>query len=268
MQLRQELTRWHYAPGQKPVASGPRRIRPEFSVWRGESLPAERKDAMLILDWMKPNVITVMPDTSLLQCKKLLKDNRINYLPVVDRDKIVVGLISSSDLKTFAPQHTTGYEILEALDIMAETKVKDVMVVAPVVINYNNTVEQAAKVMFDRHVACLPVIDDEDKLVGIITGWDVFHALLNMSGAEQGGEEAGFMLPNQPGTIREILDTLKTNGMSVISVLSAAADNGMRQVKIRFRAQDASALDDTFEILQKHNGLKYWVRDGKVHMKG
>ena len=43
---------------------------------------------MLILDWMKPNVITVMPDTSLLQCKKLLKDNRINYLPVVDRDKI------------------------------------------------------------------------------------------------------------------------------------------------------------------------------------
>ena len=76
------------------------------------------------------------------------------------------------------------------------------------------------------------------------------------------------MLPNQPGTIREILDTLKTNGMSVISVLSAAADNGMRQVKIRFRAQDASALDDTFEILQKHNGLRYWVRDGKVHMKG
>ncbi|ATD80889.1 MULTISPECIES: CBS and ACT domain-containing protein [Desulfovibrio] len=222
---------------------------------------------MLILDWMKPHVITVVPDTSLLQCRKLLKDNRINYLPVVDRDNIVVGLIASADLKAFAPQHTTGFEILEALDILAETKVKDVMVVAPVTIHYNNTVEQAAKTMFDRHVACLPVIDDEDKLVGIITGWDIFHALLNMSGAEQGGEEAGFVLPNQPGTIREILDTLKTHGMSVISVLSAAADNGMRQVKIRFRAQDAAALDDTFEILKQHSGLRYWARDGKVHMK-
>lgn len=222
---------------------------------------------MLILDWMKPHVITVVPDTSLLQCRKLLKDNRINYLPVVDRDNIVVGLIASADLKAFAPQHTTGFEILEALDILAETKVKDVMVVAPVTIHYNNTVEQAAKTMFDRHVACLPVIDDEDKLVGIITGWDIFHALLNMSGAEQGGDEAGFVLPNQPGTIREILDTLKTHGMSVISVLSAAADNGMRQVKIRFRAQDAAALDDTFEILKKHSGLRYWARDGKVHMK-
>jgi len=216
---------------------------------------------------MKPHVITVVPDTSLLQCRKLLKDNRINYLPVVDRDNIVVGLIASADLKAFAPQHTTGFEILEALDILAETKVKDVMVVAPVTIHYNNTVEQAAKTMFDRHVACLPVIDDEDKLVGIITGWDIFHALLNMSGAEQGGEEAGFVLPNQPGTIREILDTLKTHGMSVISVLSAAADNGMRQVKIRFRAQDAAALDDTFEILKQHSGLRYWARDGKVHMK-
>ena len=222
---------------------------------------------MLILDWMKPHVITVVPDTSLLQCRKLLKDNRINYLPVVDRDNIVVGLIASADLKASAPQHTTGFEILEALDILAETKVKDVMVVAPVTIHYNNTVEQAAKTMFDRHVACLPVIDDEDKLVGIITGWDIFHALLNMSGAEQGGEEAGFVLPNQPGTIREILDTLKTHGMSVISVLSAAADNGMRQVKIRFRAQDAAALDDTFEILKQHSGLRYWARDGKVHMK-
>ena len=222
---------------------------------------------MLILDWMKPHVITVVPDTSLLQCRKLLKDNRINYLPVVDRDNIVVGLIASADLKAFAPQHTTGFEILEALDILAETKVKDVMVVAPVTIHYNNTVEQAAKTMFDRHVACLPVIDDEDKLVGIITGWDIFHALLNMSGAEQGGEEAGFVLPNQPGTIREILDTLKTHGMSVISVLSAAADNGMRQVKIRFRAQDAAALDDTFEILKQHSGLRYWARDGKGHMK-
>ncbi|CAK7054941.1 MAG: Inosine-5'-monophosphate dehydrogenase [Desulfovibrio sp.] len=222
---------------------------------------------MLILDWMKPHVITVVPDTSLLQCRKLLKDNRINYLPVVDRDNIVVGLIASADLKAFAPQHSTGFEILEALDILAETKVKDVMVVAPVTIHYNNTVEQAAKTMFDRHVACLPVIDDEDRLVGIITGWDIFHALLNMSGAEQGGDEAGFVLPNQPGTIREILDTLKTHGMSVISVLSAAADNGMRQVKIRFRAQDAAALDDTFEILKKHSGLRYWARDGKVHMK-
>ncbi len=222
---------------------------------------------MLISDWMKPHVITVTPDTSLLQCRKLLKDNRISYLPVVDRDNIVVGLIAASDLKAFAPQHAIGLEILEALEILAETKVKNIMVVAPVTINYNNTVEQAAKIMFDRHVACLPVINDEYKLVGIITGWDIFHALLNMSGAEQGGEEAGFLLPNQPGTIREILETLKTHGMSVISVLSAAADNGMRQVKIRFQAQDATALDDIFDILKQHSGLRYWARDGKVHMK-
>ena len=222
---------------------------------------------MLISDWMKPHVITVTPDTSLLQCRKLLKDNRISYLPVVDRDNIVVGLIAASDLKAFAPQHAIGLEILEALEILAETKVKNIMVVAPVTINYNNTVEQAAKIMFDRHVACLPVINDEYKLVGIITGWDIFHALLNMSGAEQGGEEAGFLLPNQPGTIREILETLKTHGMSVISVLSAAADNGMRQVKILFQAQDATALDDIFDILKQHSGLRYWARDGKVHMK-
>ena len=53
---------------------------------------------MLILDWMKSNVISVPPDASLLQCRKLFKDNHIGRLPVVDADKIVVGLISASDI--------------------------------------------------------------------------------------------------------------------------------------------------------------------------
>ena len=58
---------------------------------------------MLILDWMKSNVISVPPDASLLQCRKLFKDNHIGRLPVVDADKIVVGLISASDINAFAP---------------------------------------------------------------------------------------------------------------------------------------------------------------------
>ena len=222
---------------------------------------------MLILDWMKQNVVTITPETTLLQCKKLLGDHHINRLPVVDKDNVVVGLISSSDLKAYAPLHTTGYEILEAMDIISETTAKDVMVVAPTTIYYGNTVEQAAKLMFDKHVACLPVVNEEDKLVGILTGWDVFHALLTISGAEQPGEEAGFVVPNQPGTIRALLEVLKANGMSVISVLSATIENGMRQVKIRFRSPDSAALDAAIESFKKLDGLRYWLRDGKLYMK-
>ena len=60
---------------------------------------------------------------------------------------------------------------------------------------------------------------------------------------------------------------LKANGMSVISVLSATIENGMRQVKIRFRSPDSAALDAAIESFKKLDGLRYWLRDGKLYMK-
>ena len=222
---------------------------------------------MLILDWMQSKVISITPGTTLLQCRKMLKEHKINRLPVVDANNVVVGLISSSDVRSFAPHKSTGLEIIELLEIMSETSVKDVMVVDPVTITYKSTIEQAAKRMIDKHVACLPVVNDEDKLVGIITGWDVFKALLDMSGAEQPGVEVGFVVPYKPGTVRELLDRLKTQGMSVISVLSSASGDGMRQVKIRFRGNDAQAQNAALEQFRDHPGLRYWAREGEFYLK-
>lgn len=222
---------------------------------------------MLTLDWMQSKVISIPPTTTLLQCRKLFKEHKINRLPIVDSNNVVVGLISSSDVRSFAPNKSTGLEIIELLEIMSETKVRDVMVVDPVTITYKSTIEQAAKRMIDRHVACLPVVNEEDKLVGIITGWDVFKALLDMSGAEQTGVEVGFVVPNKPGTIRELLDKLKAQGMSTISVLSSASDDGTRQVKIRFRGVDGPAQNLALEQFRDHPGLRYWAREGEFYLK-
>ena len=186
---------------------------------------------------------------------------------MVDANNIVVGLISSSDVRSFAPSKSTGLEIIELLEIMSETKVRDVMVVDPVTISFKSTIEQAAQKMINRHVACLPVVNDEDKLVGIITGWDVFKALLDISGAEQPGVEVGFVVPYQPGTVRELLDTLKSHGMSIISVLSSASGNNMRQVKIRFKGPDDLSQNVALEQFRDHPGLRYWAREGEFYLK-
>ena len=222
---------------------------------------------MLVLDWMQTKVISIPPTATLLQCRKLFKEHKINRLPVVDASNIVVGLISSSDVRSFAPNKSTGIEIIELLEIMSETRVRDVMVVDPVTITYKSTIEQAAKRMIDRHVACLPVVNDEEKLVGIITGWDVFKALLDISGAEQAGVEVGFVVPYQPGTLRELLDRLKTHGMSIISVLSSASNDGMRQVKIRFKGPDAMSQNMALEQFRDHPGLRYWAREDEFYLK-
>ena len=121
--------------------------------------------------------------------------------------------------------------------------------------------------MIDRHVDCLPVVNDEEKLVGIITGWDVFKALLDISGAEQPGVEVGFVVPYVPGTVRELLDKLKSHGMSIISVLSSASGNNMRQVKIRFKGPDELSQNVALEQFRDHTGLRYWAREGEFYLK-
>lgn len=229
---------------------------------------AKRKHAMLILDWMKSNVISVPPDASLLQCRKLFKEHKISRLPVVDADKVVVGLISASDINAFAPQRTTGLEILEVLDLLGETPAKQVMTVAPVTIDYKRTVEQAAKLMIEKRVACLPVVNDDDKLTGILTEWDIFKALVSISGdAMPSGVEMAFNLENKQGTLREILDMLKEYGVRISTVLSIISDDGMRQVKISFWSDNATAENNALEKLKVHPGLRYWARSGEVYLR-
>lgn len=219
---------------------------------------------MLILDWMTPTVISISPDTTLLQCRKLFKKHKITQLPVIDTDGVVVGLVSVGDLRAYTPQRSTPLEIIEALDILEEVKAKDVMTMAPTTISYKSTVDQAALLMIEKHLNCLPAVDSDDKLKGILTEWDLFKALTSVSGAAQRGIDVAFILENKRGTLREILDWLKEDGMRIISVLSNFSEDGKRLVKIRFYSEDPAAEARALERLKAHPGLRYWAAEGEV----
>lgn len=221
---------------------------------------------MLILDWMTDTVVSISPDTSLLQCRKLFKKNNIRHLPVLDTEGVVVGLVTDTDLKAFAPQSATPLEIIEAMDILEEKKAKDIMTMAPPTISYQSTVDQAALLMIEKRLNCLPAVDCDDKLKGILTEWDLFKALAAVSGAAHRGIDTAFVLEDKRGTLREILDWLKADTMRIVSVLSSFSEDGTRQVKIRFYSEDAAAELQALEHMKGHPGLRYWARDGEVSL--
>lgn len=223
---------------------------------------------MLITDWMTSNVVTIPPTTTLLQCREFFKKHRIGRLPVVDADNIVVGLISSEAIKAFSPQRTTGLEIIELLDMLSETKAGEIMTVAPPTIHYKGTIGQAAQYMVEKGVFCLPVVNDDDKIMGILTQWDIFKALVSISGANMpSGVEMVFNLENKQGTLREILDLLKECGVRVSTVLSSIMNDGKRQVKVGFWSEDTTAEQKALEQLKNHANLRFWAQGGKVVMK-
>lgn len=226
-----------------------------------------RSLAMLIRQKMTHEVVSITPGTSLLKSKSLLRDLNIRHLPVVDKDDHVVGLLYAEDIKAFSPQQTTGLEVLELLDILDETPAKQIMQVAPPTINIDDTVENAALLMVEKRVGCLPVVNNDDKLVGIVTEWDIFKTFIDITGSRTEGVQMAFVLENKPGTLRVILARLKEAGASVVTVLSAIREDGFRDVTLRFRGERAieEALIKEFCA---QGTVQYWGRKNEIHIVG
>ncbi len=120
---------------------------------------------MLVLHRMSKKVITVDPDQSPGEARKLLQRHRIRQLPVLRKQRLV-GIITDRDLRS-APATT-------------ET-VAEVMTTKPAVISPDASVDEAARLLRTRKFGALPVIDGA-KLVGILTASDVLDAFIDLSG--------------------------------------------------------------------------------------
>lgn len=219
---------------------------------------------MLIRHWMAKHVISVDPNDSLLKCRALYQTHGISRLPVVDRENRVVGILSHNDIEKFKPASETGYEYIETMDILDKTRVKECMTKDPICAHVNDTIEMAAEKMLERRVSCLPVLDDDARLAGIVSERDIFKSLVSITGIHQPGVQLAFELPNQRGELRQLISLVVAHDMRLVSVLSILKDN-VRIVSIRCRGASEQAEDAMIEDM-KAQGLLYWVRGGKTHL--
>lgn len=191
---------------------------------------------MLVEEWMTRDVIHIGPDTSMMKASRLMKDKKIRRLPVVDDNLRIVGIVSDRDIKDASPSKATTLDMHELYYLLSELKVKDIMTKNPVCARQNDSVEGVALVLMERGFGGMPVVDDNNKLVGIITESDIFKVLVTITGVQSGGMQLAFELPNRPGTLRPVLDELRDRGNSVVSVLTSHdTDAPTRRVYIRLR---------------------------------
>ncbi|ELR96805.1 putative transcriptional regulator, contains C-terminal CBS domains [Gloeocapsa sp. PCC 73106] len=143
---------------------------------------------------MTPNPLTVQPETPLSEAIKILAEKRISGLPVVDDEGALVGVISDTDLMW----QETGVEpppyimFLDSVIYLENPKryekeihkalgqtVGEVMTSKPITITPEQSMREAARVMHDKNIRRLPVIDTEAKVVGIITRGDIIRTMAN-----------------------------------------------------------------------------------------
>ncbi len=128
---------------------------------------------MLVKDVMKTQLVTLNVDSKLGFANDIMYLGRIRHLPVVKGDTLV-GILTQRDLyrSSLTSILTNWKENKEFLDSI---RVSEVMSKNVVTINPDATIEEAAQVMIDKKVGCLPVVKEKDKLIGLITETDVLQ---------------------------------------------------------------------------------------------
>lgn len=127
----------------------------------------------LVKDWMTTDVMVVQSDTRLPQAKRLMCDHSIRHLPVVDDDKLV-GILTWGDVREASASDSTTLSIYELNTLLDELPVGRIMTRNPITVCPLTTITRAAHLMFQHKIGGLPVIDHDDRLIGIITESDIF----------------------------------------------------------------------------------------------
>ena len=141
---------------------------------------------MLVGERMSHPVITVSPKTPMQEAHKLMRDENIRRLPVVDQRGKLIGIVSESDFLHASPSDVSSLSVWEMNYMLSKVTVEKIMTRAVISTHNDTPIEEAARTMVDNKIAGLPVLKD-GELVGIITETDLFKVFLEMLGARETG---------------------------------------------------------------------------------
>ncbi len=125
----------------------------------------------LVRDLMSQTLITLDRNDTLSIADNVMQADRIRHMPVLNDDGRLVGIVSQRDLFHSALVRALGFGSAAKTKMLDSIVVKEVMASEVVTTTPDTLLREAARVMTERKIVCLPVVDD-DRLVGILTAGD------------------------------------------------------------------------------------------------
>jgi acetoin utilization protein AcuB len=186
---------------------------------------------MIVAKRMMRNPVSVDENDSMKKAMDLLRERDIRHLPVLKDGEKLVGILTERDIKQASPSPATALEIREIYYLLDKVKVKQIMTRRPYTISSTAPIEEAALIMREKKIGCLPVVD-AGRVVGILTETDILDAFIEAMGVSGPGYRMEIALPNQPGMLYEILKLMRDFEANVVSVATAAHDDTDRKILI------------------------------------
>ncbi len=177
---------------------------------------------MFVSKSMARKVITVDKEMSLLEAQKLMQQQNVRHLPVVDADNHLVGMVTDRDIRSALPSELAkGQGNEQVREQYAHVKVADAMTTDLLTISPSHTLQDAIMLIEQKKVGAFPVVGDDNKLVGILSVRDLLRAFINVLGIGEAGTLLCILVDEKVGQLKKIVDVITEENISCGSILVA-----------------------------------------------
>jgi acetoin utilization protein AcuB len=168
---------------------------------------------------MTKDPICISPDTTLAQAREIMNRNNFHRLPVVDAQKHLIGLVTGGLIEDSTNENHTSLDVYELKYLLSRTKVSEIMITDVKTISPDAMIDEAADKMRQYGIAVLPVVDEENKVLGIITEMDLFSSLIQLMGLRIDGTHFLISVQDVPGVMADIARLFADNAINIDSFL-------------------------------------------------
>ena len=200
---------------------------------------------------MTINPVTTTPDMGVFEAFELMKSEGVQRLPVLDGDGNLVGIISEKNITSAAADKEVS--IVEFALLLSKIKVGDVMTKEVITVSVDDPVEMAARKMSDNDISILPVVDNNGKLVGVVSRSDLFRLLLELFGTRHYGIRVTFRIKDQKGVIAKLAIALEKIGANIFSIGNLDSDQGYSTIIMKINGVEESLIKDALTPLVDGN---------------
>ncbi len=182
---------------------------------------------------MKKDPVTIGRTALLQDADKLMKKHGIRHLPVVE-DGELVGFITENDLRQFSFP-----------SMVEDIPIHQVMVLNPLTVNANASIETAAKLIYEFKIGGLPVLDKK-RLVGIITASDLLSAFIEVMGLFKASTRLDVVV-NKVGGLEDVTRIIREHKGEIISV---AIESHASRRKVHYLRMEKCDPEPIIEALE------------------
>ncbi len=205
---------------------------------------------MFIADYMTADPLTITSDTLVSAARRLLDDNHFRHLPVVDEQRKLIGVVSDRDLRSAYPSTVLDEESAEEIFKKVEhTPVSAIMSTNCSCVSIEATLDDALLV-FDRDkVGALPVVTEDDVVIGIFSMRDLTAAYKKLFGSAESGSSLIAVLDETKShnSLSRIAALLEENEVQCSRLIKIGQKSGFDRIYMRI---DSFKVGNVYKQLQ------------------